>query len=703
MPLSRSILPALLVLLTPGLVLAQDGQDMQHLMTGAGMVAGTVLDEIRQFVEFSGNTSFPEQTLIQAVSEQVREITEGGLTPARADDTAFYVGAYYRKLGYAQVTVDYEIQGKKLFIKIKEGPRSLLKDVYFKGNKSFTEATLYEYMVGATPERLEKEPEMFPYTASEVAAGADRVRGYYLSEGYLDVKVDASQVKLSRDGLRAEVTVVIEEGTHYTFGEIRFTGETLFPQEELINALREPTTGAFSPGKANAMQRNLQSFFKARGYFEAQVEVTADYFGDADGKVPVTFHVTPHEIFRFNGVAVKWEGEHKPRLAPTFLPTRFQHLRGQIYDPDKLDETYRELLRTGLFSTLRVSTASAPGGLVRLDITAEEAKAKEIGFTLGYGSYEGASVGVRLGDRNFLGRGRPLTFGLDYSQRGMRGELLYVDPWLWETRFAMRAKLFSNNREELGYSKEEIGGRIDITREAIKHLELGAFVEQSKVKITDVDPDIEQDPIRLGPTDYALTSIGITQSSDFRDSPTNPSKGLLVSSSFDVGLLDGEAAFTRATLRLSYYQPIGKCLLALGARGGVISPIVDAIPIDVRFFNGGANSVRSFAERELGPKDKSGNPLGGDVFTVFNVEFMFPLYVSGLQGAVFVDAGNLDNENEMPQEGDEGDPGDMRYALGLGLRYKLPIGPLRLDYGVNPNRRSDEDIGAFHFSFGFAF
>jgi outer membrane protein assembly factor BamA len=134
----------------------------------------------------------------------------------------------------------------------------------------------------------------------------------------------------------------------------------------------------------------------------------------------------------------------------------------------------------------------------------------------------------------------------------------------------------------------------------------------------------------------------------------------------------------------------------------MISPIVDDLPIDVRFFNGGATTVRSFAERELGPKDSGNNPLGGDIYSVFNIEYTFPI-TGGLQGAVFVDAGNLINEDAGESGLKVGGSEDMRYAVGLGIRYALPIGPLRLDYGVNPDRRGEEEFGAFHFSFGFAF
>ncbi len=125
------------------------------------------------------------------------------------------------------------------------------------------------------------------------------------------------------------------------------------------------------------------------------------------------------------------------------------------------------------------------------------------------------------------------------------------------------------------------------------------------------------------------------------------------------------------------------------------------IPIDERFFNGGSTTVRSFAERDLGPHD-NGDPIGGEFFTVFNVEYTFPIY-GELQGAAFVDAGNLLPGLDDLFDGVTASFDDMRYAVGLGLRYKLPIGPIRLDYGYNPDRHEDEDTGAFHFSFGFAF
>jgi outer membrane protein assembly complex protein YaeT len=659
-------------------------------LAGADLLAETMADRSRDIVGLQGNATLTEDELRKAIAGQIQEIVASGLTAPRADDAAYYLGAHYRRSGFARADVTYRIAGKQLTLIIREGPRSLLSSVQFVGNAAFPDAQLADYLIGAPLTALAEKPEQFPYNAGSLSAGADRVRDFYVSEGYLDATVDASQVTMSAGETRAAATVRIVEGRRYTFGAVRFVEPRgLFSSDEMQSALGETATGAYSGGKVVAMQRNLQSHLRSRGYFEAEVKVEADPARHAGGAVPLTFRIATGGLYRFGHVRVRNEGG---RLEEDFLPKRFEHLQGETYDPEKLDETFREMLRTSLFNNLRISTSARGGQFVDLDLLAEEAPAKEVGFTLGFGSYDGATVGVRLGDRNLFGHGRPLTFAADWSQRGLNGELLYVNPWLFDTRFALRSRLYSALREEEGYSKSALGLRFDLGRRVAANLEVAAFAALEKVAVSDATID----PLELGLTDYLLTDVGLTLTYDRRDDPLGPTRGFIAGAALDFGMLDGEPAFLRGTVRFSYYLPLpGRTLLALGARAGAISPIVDVIPIDVRFFNGGANSVRSFAERDLGPKDAQGNPLGGEFYTVFNAELVFPLW-KALQGAVFVDAGNLTNF-------DEAGLNDLRYGIGAGLRYKLPVGPLRLDYGVNPSPRADEERGAFHFSFGFAF
>jgi outer membrane protein assembly complex protein YaeT len=644
--------------------------------------------ENADLVTFPGAKSFTPAELSEPLAEPLREIAESGLTKPRADDAAYFLALFYRKHGFPDAEVRYEIRGRRLVLPVREGRRVYLRKVTFAGNRAIDRKTLYEYMIGGTEERLLKEPTAFPFVAGDLQTGVARIRGLYESEGFLDAVVDDATFTFSRDQTRADVLVRIREGRRYTVGAIVFEGNTLFPREQLLKALGEPLTEPYTTQRANTMERNLQFFYKSRGYYQAEVTIETDPKQHVNGRVPIKFTVHPHDLFRFNGITV----QGLDRLRADFLPKRFARLKGQVYDPAKLDETYREMLRTGLFRNLRISSVPQPDKTIRLDLTAEEAKAKELGFSIGVSSYEGLILGFRVGDRNFRGRGRPLTLSVDVSQRGLRGELLYVDPWLFESDFSLRTKLYAISRDEEGYSKRESGFRADLTRKVTKNIELGVFLQLENVEITEalIEPNL------LGATAYQIGTVGFTQSFDFRDHPVNPSRGWIINTAVDADTIAGEVAFGRATARITFYQPIGsRMMLALGARGGLIYPLTE-VPIDERYFNGGSTTVRSFQERELGPRDRHGYPVGGQAFTVFNAELTFPIR-GALQGAAFVDAGNVIAEFE------NAGVDDMRYAIGLGLRYKLPIGPLRIDYGINPNRKRGEDFGAFHFSFGLAF
>jgi outer membrane protein insertion porin family len=354
------------------------------------------------------------------------------------------------------------------------------------------------------------------------------------------------------------------------------------------------------------------------------------------------------------------------------------------------------LIQTGLFRNLQINPEAIPGDQVRLDVSVEEAKPKEFGLGLGYASFFGGIISGSYRDLNFFGSGRPFSINLEVNQRGFGGEILYVDPWLFDSDYQLRLRLYAQTATLKGYSKNEVGFQPSLVRYLTEHWKVSAFVTAEATAIHNV----EIEPLSLvGQESYATLSFGVSQTLDYRNNPALPTRGFIFSTSLEVapnGL--GDIAYVRALGSFSYYLPItAKSTLALGARGGLISSLNEAgIPIDERFFNGGATTVRSFSELTLGPRDDAGYPLGGQGYTVFNAEYTFPL-IGDLYGAVFVDAGNV--VSEARDFGFEG----MRYAVGAGVRYNLPIGAIRFDYGLNPSPKEGEAQGAFHFAIGVAF
>jgi outer membrane protein insertion porin family len=194
-------------------------------------------------------------------------------------------------------------------------------------------------------------------------------------------------------------------------------------------------------------------------------------------------------------------------------------------------------------------------------------------------------------------------------------------------------------------------------------------------------------------------AFGGTISYDRRDSPVLPRKGWMSSLSVEAGAAD--INYLRTDVRLSYYLPITEHFRFAAnwqAASIATSEGVESLPIDARIYNGGASTVRSFPERELGPISASGTPLGGTLMHAANLEFSYEV-IDNLEIAVFADAGMLSTDDDTLWAV----PEDLRYAVGLGVRYMLPVGPLRVDYGYNPDKRPGEPSGALHITFGFAF
>src|SRR2546429_145453 len=673
-------------------------------------------------IEFRGQQAFNEKELRVALKEEITTVEQFGLSPARADDLAFFLEVFYRKHGYAKVDVHYVIESAdRLRLDITEGPRFTLRTILFEGNAKEPADKLFEYMVGPTRERYSRLEKRLPFVATDMEEGTHLVHRFYVAEGFLGAVVDPPRYKFQQQSSEVDVVVPIHEGRQYFFGTVGFSGRTVYGAEALRGQVVDLIQSPYTNARVEDIPRRLEAYFKARGYYDVKVVATGSPDEAVNGRVPVQIVVSPGPVYHFDGVTVNG----LTRLNPSFVTKRFTRLSGKTYSPDALDERFRTLMKTGLFNVLQIKPVPVDGHLLRLDISAQEAKSKEFGFWVGFDTYEGALAGVQVGDRELFGNGRPLTATIEVSQRSYRGEILYEDPFFFDTDFVFTARAFALTFDYDGYSKFELGGRCELSRKITKNDEAALIFSVRHVKITDseISPSF-----LLGPEDYQVDTIGLTNTLDLRESPYVNPRGFLIGNTLDLAssALGSDIEFIRGTMRVGYYLPFGpkpltpgvvedqppgtplqrffrQSSIAFGARAGIIHSLTNsgsdeatAIPIDERFFIGGATTVRSFGERDLGPHDNHGHPVGGEFYTVFNVEYTFPI-LGELQGAVFTDAGNL-----LPTSEDVG-LNDMRYAIGAGLRYKLPVGPIRLDYGVNPDPHEFEDFGAFHFSFGFAF
>ena len=648
--------------------------------------------QVSSRVRFVGNSKFTEKQLKVAVADTLTAIQQQGLSLPLADDTAYYLEVFYRRHGYPSVDVKYKIVGDVLELDIREGPYYKLGEIYFEGNKTFQPAALKEYMVGTTRARYSQFEKQLPFVEADLITGTTLLQSFYVSQGFPDVKI----VKLATipdqktDSVNAIVT--INEGPRYFFGPITFKGNTGIPEKDFapkITALTNPPK-PYSAAELDNLQRDLKFLFKKKGFYDASVSLTPAFKSAKGGKVPIAVDVIPGPVYQFG--AIVEHQDPRARLRPKFLTTRFSGLPGQVYDPDKLTDLYTKLYLTGLFDALDVQEVPKPDHTIELVLNPIEARPKELGAYAGYDTFDGILLGASYTNRNIDGYGRIFSAYVDYTNRGPDGEISYENPWFRESDIDFRVALGASFKDLVGYSIRKYYARIAFTKTFRKGIKTGLFLEGKQADVDSIDIRPQE---LVGPTSYQLVTVGVTQMFDFRDSPTNPHKGWILdgSASFSESL-DGSASFARFTGRYSTYISFGKNLLALGARLGYISAVQGAtdVPIDERFFNGGSTTVRSFYETQLSPKDTDNHPIGGLARSIFNVEYDVPIF-GDLIGAVFVDAGGT---GDTPFS-------NFSSAVGGGVRYNLPIGPVRVDYGVNPAPRKNQSQAVFSLSFGVAF
>src|SRR5436309_1937352 len=302
-------------------------------------------------VEFSGEQAFKEKDLRSAVKEQLATVDRYGLTPARADDLAFFVEVFYRKHGYTKASVHYKIENRdRLRLEINEGPLMTLGTITFEGNSAEPTDKLFDFVVGPTRERYSKLQRHLPFVAADVQEGAELVHRLYVAEGFLDAAVDQPRYTFHDEASRVDVTIPIHEGRRYFFGNVSFHGETIYGADALRGQIDDLLKQPFTDARVADIPRRLQAYFRTRGYYEVKVEATAEPTAAVNGRIPVDIEIAPGQRYHFSGEVFV---NGMTRLRPSFVQKRFTSLAGNTYSPEALDERFRALMGTGMVHVCR--------------------------------------------------------------------------------------------------------------------------------------------------------------------------------------------------------------------------------------------------------------------------------------------------------------------------------------------------------------
>ena len=631
------------------------------------------------------------------VDEQVALTPDSTVTDPLVDDLAFFITQRYHDLGYFHVVVAWEVKDGAGLLHVKEGEPFKVGTITYEGNTTADTKELDSYMLRATHEKLGTSGPHVAFVKSDLRSGAQLVQRYFQGLGYLDATVDEPEFIPHPETSTQDVKVKIHEGPKYICGTITVTGDLRGKDKEVKETYAGFTGQPFSEVKLTDAAKKMKGIYEKAGYFKADVAATAHPKAHQGGEVPMNFVVNTGERFRVAKINIS------PQLskgAQRIVRANIRPAEGHLYITEDIEIMQRRMMNTDVFKRLDLNPKPISDDTLELDITGEESLKHRLSLYGGYETFMGPILGSELRDVNFYDTGDAAKIKAEYTGQGINGGVGLVDPAIFNTGFSLDTEITAQTFSPYNdYTRRSLGLRMTLARQWTKHITTSLYGEYTTNKTTSTMLTDEE----LGPQSYSLGTLGATITLDYRDSPVLPTKGWYVTGSI-ADSIGGSIEYLRTDVKASYYLPLTKKLRtaftaqasAIDARGGI-----DALPIDLRLYNGGANSVRSFGERLMGPESITGVPLGGTATDVFSAEISYEI-MPNLELALFGDAGSLSG---VPKESTPTlpRPTGLRYAIGPGLRYKLPFGPLRIDYGVNPTRKEGEAFGALQITFGFAF
>jgi|GEM_PF-1784145 len=684
-------------------------------------------------VVFEGDTPLSTSAMEAAVQEDFRRYAKFGERESYLQDAAWRLKNLLVRNGYHYADVRVRLEprdGERTAVcRVDAGPWVELRRVRFVGNTVFDESDLAPFF--EAEKVLPIEFEKRPFVRRWVEDGVSDVQALYRNAGYLWAEAKLRAVTWSDENDVARAIVDIEEGKQAIVRGVEVEGADV-PEKEILSRIGKPVGKPFSPSMPLTARNVLLDFYANRGHPFARVRVEPSIDRDA-AAVSLAVEIEPGNRVRI--------GEVRPRGNAITRDGVVRFLadfgKGDLYRSDALRRAYADLMRSGLFRAVEIETIAREDDPHTVDLGVNVSEADDFVFTasVGSGEYQVFVTELQIRNRNVLGTGRSawvagsLSIGdmpklfknaqgrLEEQEeevsprdwtvfRSGRLEAVARDPWILGSPVEGTFEAYIEQRTEVSYNVKRGGLDLPFSVDVVEKVRLTLSYAYEFARVFDVEPGV--DP---GKQDVSVSAVRIMLSRDGRDDRFNPRWGtyLSLSHTFAGRALGGTVDFDRSRLRgYVYLSPAGDLFtLVLGGQGAVIDPKrgTESIPLSLRLFRGGDATVRSFYYDELGPKSASGSPRGGEAYLQFNVEARIPFY-KFLGAALFFEGGSLKRNaawwlhlgrREIPEQD------RFRYAAGLGLRANTPIGPLRLDLGVNPWPLPDESPWALHFSVGHPF
>ncbi len=675
---------------------------------GSALVVRVVENPIINRIAFEGNKRIKDEVLKNEVQLRPRIV----YTRTRVQSDVKRILDLYRRSGRFAANVDPKViqleQNRiDLVFEIAEGPETGIKRISFIGNRRFSDRVLRGLI-------QTKESRWYRYFSSSDHYDPDRLtfdrellRRHYLRRGYADFRVASAVAELTSNRQEFFVTITIEEGERYKFGNA-----------DVVSRIKEVQAEQFV---------DLIEFEIGDWYDTEIVDDTVLAITDAVGNLGYGFvdvRTRPEKKREDRVIDLIFEIGEAPRVFIERIDIRgnvrtldevvrreFRLVEGDAFNASKLRRSRDRIRNLGFFRKVDVNTTTGSSpDMTIVEVDVEEQSTGELSIGGGFSTTVGPLGDVSIRERNLLGKGQELSASFQISGISQEFDISFTEPYFLERQLSAGFDLFhvtEDNLEDSSFKSKRAGFGLRVGYEIDEFLSQGLRYSFRREAVEDVK-DVKSEAsafIKSQEGTFYTSLIGQTLFLDHRNSRTDPTDGYLISMSNDLAGLGGSEHYLRTTLEGGYYYSITEEIIAgLTGQLGYIFGLGDEVRINDRYFLGGDN-LRGFESRGVGPRDSgTDDALGGNKFLSGTVEVNFPVGLPkelGVSGAVFSDFGTL---TDVDASGSQLlDEASLRASAGVGFAWRSPAGPFRIDFAWPLVKEDFDKTEVFRFNFGTRF
>jgi outer membrane protein insertion porin family len=607
----------------------------------------------------------------------------------------------YKEKNYQNVAVDYKViplknnQADLEFI-IQEGEKLKIRKIRFEGNHAYDDDDLKDLMKTSEKGFFSFITESGELNQEDLDRDMAALSAFYQNNGYIQARIADPEVEMGKESIT--ITIKIEEGRRFRFGNVDIDGDLIFPEERLLQRVRITGADFYNRELVRGDVLALKRLYANEGY--ANVDVIPRIERNEENlTVDITYAIQKGSLVYFEKIRISGNDKTRDKV----IRRELRVYEKELFSESRMKRSMQNLYRLDYFEDIKVDTpkGSADDQMVLdIDVTEKATGSFQIGG--GYSTSENFFMKGSVTQRNLFGLGQVLSLEAELGGRTTRFSLSFTEPWLLDIPLSAGFDIYNWRYDYDEYIKNSLGGVIrfgypvwDFTRALVSY-------RYDTSTVTDIE-DIAADSIKELEGTNVTSSVTGALRYDSRDKVFNTTRGSkhLLSVEYAGNFLGGDIGFIKYLAETSWYLPIWwDHVFFVHGEGGYISENGEGLVPDYeRFYLGGMNSVRGFDWREIHALDENGDTIGGDKYVQANVEYQIPLIKdAGILGLVFFDIGNVYGRDENV------DLSNTRESAGFGVRWYSPVGPIRLEYGQRLDALPEEDSGGkWEFSMGSAF